>query len=111
VCGYLFRSVNEYGALFQLMVFLVGVATASFYGWLPLYLPELFPTAVRATGQGFCFNFGRILAAVGALQMGRLLQLYQGSYARAGASITLIYTIGLVMIWFAPETKGKGLPN
>lgn len=110
-CGYLFRAVNEYNGVFQLMVFVVGVATASFYGWLPLYLPELFPTRVRATGQGLCFNFGRILAAIGALQMGRLLQLYQGSYARAGASITLIYALGLVLIWFAPETKGKPLPD
>ena len=38
-------------------------------GWLPLYLPELFPTRVRATGQGFGFNFGRILAAIGVLQV------------------------------------------
>ena len=49
--------------------------TASFYGWLPLYLPELFPTRIRATGQGFAFNFGRVLAAVGALQSGQLLNL------------------------------------
>jgi MFS family permease len=110
-CGFLFRSVNEYGGVFQLMVFVVGLATASFYGWLPLYLPELFPTRVRATGQGVCYNFGRILAAVGALQMGRLLQLYQGSYARAGATITLVYALGLVLIWFAPETSGKPLPD
>jgi len=110
-CGYLFRSIGEYGGLFQLMVFVVGMATASFYGWLPLYLPELFPTRVRATGQGLCFNFGRILAAAGALQMGRLLQIYQGSYARAGATITLVYFFGLVMIWLAPETRGKPLPD
>lgn len=110
-CGYLFRSVNAYGGVFQVMVFIVGVATASFYGWLPLYLPELFPTRVRATGQGLCFNFGRVLAAAGALQMGRLLRLYQGSYARAGATITLVYLLGLVLIWFAPETRGKPLPD
>jgi MFS family permease len=110
-CGFLFRSVTEYGGLFQLMVFIVGMTTASFYGWLPLYLPELFPTRVRATGQGFCFNFGRILAAAGALQMGRLLQLYQGSYARAGATITMIYALGLILIWLAPETRGKPLPD
>ena len=36
----------------------------SFYGWLPLYLPELFPTRIRATAQGFAFNFGRVLAAM-----------------------------------------------
>ena len=49
------------------MVFVAGGLTASFYGWLPLYLPELFGTNVRATGQGFSFNFGRIFAGVGGI--------------------------------------------
>ena len=40
------------------MVTLVGGTTAAFYGWLPLYLPELFPTRVRATGQGLVLQFG-----------------------------------------------------
>jgi MFS transporter, SHS family, sialic acid transporter len=78
---------------------------------LPLYLPELFPTRARATGQGLCYNSGRLLAAVGAIQMGRLLQAYEGSYARAGAVITLVYALGLGLIWLAPETKGKPLPE
>jgi hypothetical protein len=86
------------------------MATGSFYGWLPLYLPELFSTRVRATGQGLCYNCGRIFAAAGALQMGHLLNFYNGSYARAGATVTLVYAAGLVLIWFAPETKGKPLP-
>ena len=110
-CGCLFRFINQYGGLFLFMVFLVGAATAAFYGWLPLYLPELFPTRVRATGQGLCYNSGRIFAAVGALQMGRLLKQFEGSYARAGATITLVYAFGMVLIWLAPETKGKPLPE
>jgi hypothetical protein len=97
--------------LFLFLDLLVGGATAAFYGWLPLYLPELFPTRARATGQGLCYNFGRILAAAGAIQMGRLLQAYEGSYARAGAVITLVYALGLGLIWLAPETKGKPLPE
>jgi hypothetical protein len=79
--------------------------------WLPLYLPELFPTRVRATGQGLCYNSGRIFAVGGALQMGRLLKQFEGSYARAGANIKLIYVLGMVLIWLAPETKGKLLPE
>jgi MFS transporter, SHS family, sialic acid transporter len=110
-CGYLFRFVNQYGGTFLFMVFLVGASTGTFYGWLPLYLPELFPTRVRATGQGLCYNSGRIFAAVGALQMGRLLKQFEGSYARAGASLTLVYVLGLFLIWLAPETKGKPLPD
>ena len=102
---------QEYGLSFLLLDVLVGGATAAFYGWLPLYLPELFPTRARATGQGLCYNLGRVLAAAGAIQMGRLLQAYEGSYARAGAVITLVYALGLGLIWLAPETKGKPLPE
>ena len=110
-CGFLFRVVDHYGALFLVMVFLVGGATAAFYGWFPLYLPELFPTRVRATGQGVSYNSGRVLAAAGALAQGQLVSFYGGSYAQAGAVITLIYVFGLVLIWFAPETIGKPLPE
>jgi MFS transporter, SHS family, sialic acid transporter len=111
VCSYLFRAVDEYGPLFLVLVFLTGLTTASFFGWLPLYLPELFPTRVRATGQGLCFNSGRLLAAVGAVQMGHFLSYYEGSYARAGATIALVYVAGMLIIWFAPETRGKPLPE
>jgi MFS family permease len=111
LCGYLFRFVTEYGALFLLLVTLVGGVTAAFYGWLPLYLPELFPTRVRATGQGICYNSGRLFAALGALMQGQLVANYGGSYARAGATITLVYALGLILIWLAPETKDRPLPD
>ena len=111
LCGWLFRYVNEYGLAFLISVTLVGAATAAFYGWLPLYLPELFPTRVRATGQGLCYNSGRILAAVGALTQGQLVAAYSGGYARAGATVTLIYLVGLAIVWLAPETKDQPLPE
>lgn len=110
-CAWLFRGIDSYGPQFILLTFIVGGVTATFYGWLPLYLPELFPTRVRATGQGLSFNAGRILAAVGALQMGALMQTFHGSYAQAGAVITLVYAAGLFLIWLAPETRGKPLPE
>lgn len=110
-CAWLFRGVHTYGTQFLVLVGLVGASTAAFYGWLPLYLPELFPTRVRATGQGISFNSGRILAAVGALSMGQLMTFFDGSYAKAGAVISLMYVFGLVLIWFAPETKGQPLPE
>jgi SHS family sialic acid transporter-like MFS transporter len=89
---------------------LVGVITAGFYGWLPLYLPELFPTAIRAAGQGFSFNFGRMIAAVGALQMTALLSAFDNDYARACSVTAAVYVVGLLLIWRAPETRGKPLP-
>jgi MFS transporter, SHS family, sialic acid transporter len=110
-CAWLFRGIDTYGTPFLTLTFVVGAVTAAFYGWMPLYLPELFPTRVRATAQGLSFNAGRILAAVGALQMGSLMQTFHGSYAQAGAVISLIYVAGLVIIWFAPETRGKPLPE
>jgi MFS family permease len=110
-CGALFRFFSEVGPAFFAMVALTGACTASFYGWLPQYLPELFPTRVRATGQGLAFNFGRILAALGAWQMGALLSFFDKSYARAGAAISMVYLLGMILIWLAPETRGKPLPD
>jgi len=110
-CSFLFRTFQNYSGAFLLTVGVVGMCTASFYGWLPQYLPELFPTRVRATGQGVAYNFGRILAAVGAWQMGSLMAFFDKSYARAGATIVLVYLVGMVLIWFAPETKDKPLPE
>jgi MFS transporter, SHS family, sialic acid transporter len=119
---YLFLGTNGYGPAFLFWTFVAGASTASFYGWLPLYLPELFRTNVRATGQGFSFNFGRILAAIGVLQVGNLLKLFSEDQVIAGFTIPhghplacsvicLVYVIGMVIIWFAPETKGQPLPE
>ena len=110
-CAAVFRFFNAVGPSFFAMVALTGACTASFYGWLPQYLPELFPTRVRATGQGIASNFGRILAAIGAWQMGALLSFFDKSYARAGAAISLVYLVGMSLIWLAPETRGKPLPD
>ena len=104
----LYQGNTAYGPGLLASVFVAAFCTASFYGWLPLYLPELFRTGVRATGQGFGFNFGRILAAVGALQTGTL---FQGGYPPACSLMSLIYIVGLVLIRFAPETRGQPLPE
>lgn len=109
---FLYGVNKEFGPLFLASCFVAGGFTASFYGWLPLYLPELFPTRLRATGQGFSYNFGRILAAVGSLQAGVLQdKVFEGKFPKAGMMMSLIYIIGLGIIWLAPETKGKPLPE
>lgn len=111
VCGYLFNGDLSYGSTFLLTVAAAGCVTASFYGWLPLYLPELFPTRVRATGQGFAFNGGRVFAAIGTVGGGQLLNAFEGDFAKTGSVTCLIYAVGLVLIWFCPETKGRPLPE
>ncbi len=110
-CGILFRTVDHFGTAFLIGAFFSGAFTAAFYGWLPLYLPELFPTRARATGQGVSYNAGRIFAAVGSLTQGALVNYYDGSYAKAGAVVTLVYLVGMAVIWFGPETKGRALPE
>jgi SHS family sialic acid transporter-like MFS transporter len=106
-----YRLNTEYGTAFLLSGAFLSLVSAAFYGWLPLYLPELFRTSVRATGQGFGFNFGRIIAAAGNLQMSPLLALFGGDYAKACAIVAGVYIVGIILIAFAPETKGKPLPE
>ncbi len=110
-CSVLFRGFSEYDGRFLLMVGVVGFFSAAFYGWLPLYLPELFPTRVRATGQGVAFNSGRIFAALGAWQMPSLMAFFDKSYPKAGETLVFVYVAGMALIWLAPETKDKPLPD
>ncbi len=105
-----FRTDPQFGATFLLLAFLTNGITGGFYGWLPLYLPELFPTRVRATGAGLTYNAGRVIAAAGTVGSGGLLAIF-GSYAVMGSVMSLIYLAGFLVIAFAPETKGKPLPE
>jgi len=107
-----FQGNSHFDTKFLATAFLAGGVTASFYGWLPLYLPELFPTKVRAVGQGFAFNFGRILSGAGSLYIGYLIkEKFNGQYPAACSWLSLIYVLGIFAIWLAPETKGQPLPE
>ena len=113
-CG---MNLLIYGALkpldpaFLPAVFVQGLVSTLFFGWLPLYLPEIFPTRVRATGTGISYNSGRFLTAAGVMAAGLLIQLFQGDYARVGSITGLVYALGVAVIWLAPETKGKELQS
>ena len=68
------------------VVFAQGFVATLFFGWLPLYLPELFPTRVRATGSGLAMNSGRFATAVGVLHLRRCCsQLWAGATRCVGA--------------------------
>jgi MFS transporter, SHS family, sialic acid transporter len=108
----LYTTVHEYGPRLMLMSSAAGLFSCAFFGFLPLYLPELFPTRIRATGEGITYNFGRIVAAVGVFAgTGNLVKHFDGSFAKAGALMAFVYIVGMVLIWFMPETKGQGLPD
>ncbi|HKB03857.1 MAG TPA: MFS transporter [Gemmataceae bacterium] len=102
---------SEYGPAYLCWAFVAGTITAAFYGWLPLYLPELFRTRIRATSQGFGYNFGRIIAAVGVLQLPVVMRQLNVGWQGACTAMSVIYLVGLGLIWLAPETKGKPLPE
>ena len=85
--------------------FAAGVTTG-----FAIYFPELFPTAIRATAQGFCFNFARFFSAAGPLLAGVLTSAH-GSFAPAIATIGSVYFIGLIILIFARETHGQALPD
>ncbi|WP_159452318.1 MFS transporter [Singulisphaera sp. GP187] len=94
---------------FHLVVFAQGFVAILFFGWLALYLPELFPTRVRATGVGLAYNSGRFATGVGVVLAGMLFTALGGDYARVGALCALIYGIGIPFIWWAQETANESL--
>jgi MFS family permease len=88
----------------------LGFFNNGIFSGFPIYLPELYPTRLRATGAGFCFNAGRVLASVSPFVTGSLVAAL-GSFNKAAATIALIYLLGLAILPFAPETKDKPLPD
>ena len=89
---------------------LLGFFNNGIFSGFPIYLPELYPTRLRATGAGFCFNAGRVLASASPFLTGWLVTEL-GTFGRAASTVALIYLVGLVVLIFAPETKGKPLPD
>jgi MFS family permease len=88
---------------------LLGFFNNGIFSGFPIYLPELYPTRIRATGAGFCFNAGRVLASAGPFVTGYLVTAL-GSFGRAASAVAVVYLVGLFILPFAPETKGQPLP-
>jgi MFS family permease len=107
----LFLFTAPLQSAFLPMAFAQGFIATLFFGWLPLYLPELFPTEVRATGSGIAYNTGRFATAGGVFAAGTLVVWFGGDFAKVGAVMGLIYSLGMLAIWFAPETSNKDLPD
>lgn len=90
---------------FHPIVFAQGFVATLFFGWLAVFLPEMFPTRVRATGSGLAFNSGRFITAAGVLAAGGLFAILGGDYPRVGAICSLVYALGLFAIGFAPSDR------
>ena len=88
---------------------LLGFFNNGIFSGFPIYLPELYPTRIRATAAGFCFNIGRVLAATGPFVTGYLVMAL-GSFGLAASAVAVVYVVGLLILPFAPETKGRPLP-
>ena len=101
----MFQFTAPLQASFLPVVFAQGLVATLFFGWLALYLPELFPVNVRATGSGLAYNSGRFLTAVGVLGAGLLFGALGGDYPRVGTTCALIYGLGVAAIWLVREPE------
>ncbi len=87
-----------------------GFFTLGIWSWPPIWLPELFPTRMRATAIAFTFNAPRFLACAGPLIAGTLI-VGLGGYGPAATVIGLFFLLGFLAAPFLPETRGKPLPE
>lgn len=94
--------------LFPGLLVLFGFTTLGMHAGYAIYFPELYPTHLRSLGAGFCFNFARITTAVMLVVQGSL-QRAGLSFEAAGTLLSLLFFLGVVIIWFGPETKGTTL--
>src|SRR6185436_6078350 len=96
------------------MYFPIGVTVWGITASFAFYLPELFPTRLRGTGSGFCFNLGRFVAAAGPFVVGGIAA--RGANALDSAMQALFYCgwiplAGLLLMPWVVETKGRALPD
>lgn len=115
-----FLYLRTIGDIFWMLP-IMGFCQLALFGGYAIYFPELFPTHLRSTGTSFCYNVGRFVAAVGPTALGLLTsQVYAGfrtdadpvlPFRYAGVTMCSVFAIGLVALFFLPETKGKPLPE
>jgi MFS family permease len=94
----------------MLLAPIMGFFTLGPFAGYTIYFPELFPTRLRATGCGFCYNAARVLAASAPFALGGL-RTHLGGFAQAATAVSFVIVLGFVGAWIGPETKGRPLPD
>lgn len=87
----------------------MGFCLTSLFGLYSIYFPELFPTRLRATGTGLCYNVARYLALLGPFAFTRLNAAV--GIANAATIVSVVFIFGMLVLIYAPETKGEPLPE
>jgi MFS family permease len=105
----LFLWTHSLGLIVVVLV-LNGFFTLGQYTWMPVWLPEFYPTHLRATGAAFVFNAARFIAFLGPLLSGTIIA-HLGGYGIAATTVGMIYILGLVIAPLLPETRGQQLPD
>src|SRR5262249_61891807 len=80
------------------------------YAWMAIYPCELFTPTVRSTAISFVFNAARLIAWVFPILSGSMIKSF-GGVPQAAMALGSVYVIGIVLPWFLPETRGKGMPD
>lgn len=101
---------NTYGELLWLLPF-YGAFTMAMHAGYAVYFPELFPARLRALGASVCFNGGRLIAAVMVPLAGYVKGLPGMPLQAALSLLSATFLLGLIIITFLPETKGRPLPE
>ncbi|HAH99714.1 MAG TPA: hypothetical protein DCO70_10275 [Verrucomicrobiales bacterium] len=101
-CMFWFSSPTEPG-IFLIWTGILGFFSGIFFGWLPLFLPELFVTRVRSVGAGVCFNFGRIITALTVFITAGLIAYFDNDFRQIGRITSLIYLCGAIGILLMPK--------
>jgi MFS family permease len=109
-----FWFLKDFSQIFWMLPIMGFCQLAAFAGYA-IYFPELFPTYLRSTGTSFCYNVGRFVAAIGPAALGLLTSRVFADKPEpmryAGVTMCLIFVVGLLVLPFAPETKGQPLPE
>jgi MFS family permease len=92
-----------------LLAFVNAIFSNGQYTWMPVWLPELYPTRMRATALAFAFNAPRFIAFLGPLVAGSMIVAF-GGFGKAAMILSSIYIVGIAAVLLLPETNGKPLP-